>query len=70
MYKRQELDVSLDFPGVERPIEQPELHRAFLEDRVQVQAVVAASVIVLMAAACSVVPDPLHLLHVSWPASV
>ena len=54
---KTELDVCLDFPGVQLSVECPELHRAFLEHAVQIQAVVAAVVIMLPAAVPAVVPD-------------
>lgn len=44
-------------------VEQPELHRAFLEHRVKIQTVVPAVIIMDVAAAFTVVPDTADLLQ-------
>ena len=57
-----ELDVRLDFSGVELAVERPELHGPFLENTVEIQAAVAAVVVVGVAAVAAVIPQALELL--------
>ena len=69
MVERQgQYDISADFPGMERAVEPPELHRMVaVEEAVQIEKVIAA-VMVMAAAAARVIliPDRLNLRESFW----
>ena len=53
-----ELDVCLDFPGVERPVEKPELDSPFGKGGMQVQPVVAGAVVMMVPSVrCFLIPE-------------
>ena len=61
--RQTKLDVRFDLSCMERPVKQAKLHRSFLKNRMKIQTVIPAVIIMLVAAAWSVIPDPFHVLH-------
>ena len=65
---KAELDVGFDFAGVEGAVEKAELDGAFGEGGVEVQAVVAAAVVMhVPSAGCFHVPEVCEFRHRRWP---
>ena len=63
-HRQTELDVCLDFPGVEGAVEKPEFHRPFGEGGVEVEPVVPAVVVMFIPTkGCLDVPDVGKFCH-------
>ncbi|ERI89941.1 hypothetical protein HMPREF1982_04207 [Clostridiales bacterium oral taxon 876 str. F0540] len=60
---KAELNVRLDFPGMGGGIEQSEFYCAFLENAVQIEAVISAVIVVDAAPVAAVVPDAADLIQ-------
>ena len=63
-------DIGLNLACMKRPIEQTKFHCSFLKNRMKVQTMIAAIIIMLVSAALPVIPDPFHCLHTLWFSSV
>ena len=60
---KAQLDICLDLSGVKGGVKHTEFNRAFGEHAVQIEGMVAADVIMMIAAAPSVVPKFFYFLH-------
>ena len=64
--RQTKLNIRLNLTCMERPVEQAEFYRSFLKDRMKVQTMITAIIIMCIPPALSVVPDSLYSFHASW----